>query len=528
MPYLLKYKATIIGFILLAFLFSCSPKLHQNYVYNRYQRSFNIHILNDSLQLHLTSPADIKYSTDKKSFKDAWPQSRFKTANEILLLGTTTTPPYEFAVSIGNAKEPVQRGDYKTIDTLLNGYELHFMARTDSVRAVKAMEADLNAMVKSLKSGADYKLGTSSVMDIVSASMNKNQFYQTLSEIEQFPIPQKQGNSLELQMQLTYASFLLPNQQYDYLIGLQESSFKPNDTVLNKIKTNSIHNNEAIDRILAEAQKAQVLMINENHYYPQHRLLVTELLPRLKSLGYDYLALEALATPNDSLLNSPGAFPTLNTGFYTREQNYGNLLREAIKLGFKLVAYENTDDKQDREIGQADNLYNRTLAIDPHAKVLVLVGIDHLLEKPTTRGKKWMATVFKEKYQIDPLTISQTHLNLYRKYSPSAYSLLSQADLADEKKYGAIDFYVLNNQQRPIVQHGVAYRNKFGVPVQVALFYAKEQKTATDFYGHIPYFTQLVAKNEKLKLPIEPQTNALLVVYDAQGYILAKKTIGNP
>ncbi|WP_199141916.1 hypothetical protein [Pedobacter sp. ASV12] len=528
MPDLLKSKVCNALVIVLVLLASCSPKVNKNYAYNRYQRNFNIHVLNDSLKLHLTSPADIRYSTDKRSFQVAWQKSRLKTTNEILWLGTTSTPPYEFAVSIGNAKEPAQRGYSKIIDTLLNGYQLHFIGRTDSIRAVAPMEADLTAMARSMKWGDNYQLGTSSVMDIVSASMNNNQFYKTLCEIQQYPLPQKQGNSLELQMQLTFASLLLPNKQYDDLIGLQESNFKPNDTVVNNIKAHGVPNNEAIDRMLAEAQQAQVLMINENHYYPQHRLLVTELLPRLKSLGYTYLALEALEAPNDSLLNNQGAFPTLNTGFYTREQNYGNLLREAIKLGFKLVAYENTDDKMDREIGQADQLYRRTLAIDPKAKVLVLVGIDHLLEKPTAWGKKWMATVFKEKYHIDPLTISQTHLNLYRKYSPSTYTLLSQSDLTDNKKYGAVDFYLLNNQQRPVDPHGIAYQNTFGVPIQVALFYAKEQKTATDFYGHIPYFTRLLEKSEKVKLPIEPKAEALLVIYDAQGYILAKKTLSNP
>lgn len=528
MAYLfLKRAAAVFSLAALTFFLSCSPKVNKNYAYNRYIRNFNIQVFNDSLQLHLTSPADIKYLPNDKSLKAAWKSSQLKSTNEIALLGTTDSPPYTIAVTLGNAKEPAQKGSYKIIDTTYNGQQLHFIARTDSMRAVNAMEGDLANIFSSLKLGKNYLDGSSTVMDVVDASMNNNQFYKALSEVEQFPLPPNQGNSLELQMQLTFASFLAPNDTYDRLLRLQEARFKPNDTVISNIQTNAIRDAKAIERILSEAQKAQVFMMNENHYYPQHRLLVKELLPKLKSLGYSYLALEALAAPNDSLLNVAGAFPTLSTGFYTREQHFGNLLREAVKLGFKLVAYENTDNKMDRELGQATNLYNRTLAVDPKAKILVLVGIDHLLEKPTPYGKKWMATVFKEKYGIDPLTLSQTHLNLYRKYSATTYSLLGKADLSDQQKYGAVDLYVLNNQVQAVAQ-GPSYTNKFGKPVQVSLFVAAEQKTSIDFGGHIPYYTKLLKKNEAIKLPIDTQQSALLVVYDAQGHLLEKKSIGNP
>lgn len=528
MPYL--FSKRWLSFTALASIFclaSCSPKLSKNFVNNRYQRNFKIQILNDSLQMRLSAPADIKYATNFKSFKVAWQKSQFKSTNEILLLGTTTTPPYEFAITVGAQKELAQKGDYKMLDTTFNGTTLHFIARTDSAKAVDAMQTDLKNMFKSLKLGDTYRDGISSVMDLVSASMNNNQFYKTLNEIQQFPLPKNQGNSLELQMQLTFASFLAPNKTYDDLLAKQEAWFKPNDTVLNDIKTKGLTDQMALNGILEQAGQTQVLMLNENHYYPQHRLLVTELLPKLKAMGYTYLAMEALAAPNDSLLNMPGAFPTLNTGFYTREQNYGNLLREAIAKGFKLVAYENTDDKQDRELGQATNLYNRTLAIDPKAKILVLVGIDHLLEQPTANGKKWMATVFKEKYKIDPVTISQTHLNLYRKLVPATYTFLAKTDLSDQKKYGSIDFYVLNNQTKPQPSQNVKYKNTWATAVQVALFYPKEMKTVLDFNQNIPYYTKLLTANEAVSLPVDMNESALLVVYDELGYILEKKTIAN-
>lgn len=528
MPLLFSKRLLFLVALASIFCFAgCSPKLSKNFAYNHYQRNFKIQVLNDSLQMQLSSPADIKYATNLKSFKVAWQKSQLKSANEVLLLGTTDTPPYEFAVTVGKQKELAQKGDYKVLDTMFNGTTIHFIARTDSAKAVDPMQTDLKNMFKSLKLGDTYRDGISSVMDLVSASMNNNQFYKTLNEIQQFPLPKNQGNSLELQMQLTFASFLAPNKNYDDLLARQEASFKPNDTILNDIKTKGLTDLMAFNGILEQAGKTQVLMLNENHYYPQHRLLVTELLPKLKAMGYNYLAMEALATPNDSLLNVPGAFPTLSTGFYTREQNYGNLLREAISKGFKLVAYENTDDKQDREVGQATNLYNRTLAIDPKAKILVLVGIDHLLEQPTANGKKWMATVFKEKYKIDPVTISQTHLNLYRKLVPATHTFLAKTDLGDQKKYGSVDFYLINNQTKALTSQSVKYKNTWGTTVQVSLFYQKELKTVLDFNQNIPYYAKLLKANETVNLPIYTNESALLVVYDELGYILEKKNISS-
>lgn len=66
------------------------------------------------------------------------------------------------------------------------------------------------------------------------------------------------------------------------------------------------------------------------------------------------------------------------------------------------MAYESMDKTKDREVGEAENLFNKTIAIDPNAKIFVIAGISHILEKPTSDGKKWMAAVFKEKYNIDP------------------------------------------------------------------------------------------------------------------------------
>ena len=167
-----------------------------------------------------------------------------------------------------------------------------------------------------------------------------------------------------------------------------------------------------LQTIVRFASDKKLVMINENHFYPNHRFVVSDVLNDFRRFGYDHLALEVLAFLQDSILNAQNAYPTLKTGFYTNEQHFANHIRKAKALGYNFVAYENSDSNKGREVEQAECLYNKTFAKYPDAKVLVLAGIDHIFEKPTERGEEWLGYVFKTTFDVDTLTISQTHLNL--------------------------------------------------------------------------------------------------------------------
>ncbi|MDM1377879.1 hypothetical protein [Myroides marinus] len=76
--------------------------------------------------------------------------------------------------------------------------------------------------------------------------------------------------------------------------------------------------------------------------------------------GYRYLGLEALI---DIEINDR-KFPTLESGFYTVELEFGNFIKQALDLGFIIFGYEapqeanwDTDNWKNREIGQAQNIY---------------------------------------------------------------------------------------------------------------------------------------------------------------------------
>ena len=177
----------------------------------------------------------------------------------------------------------------------------------------------------------------------------------------------------------------------------------------------------AISHILDQAQSHQVIIINEGHHMPQHRVFTTQLLAGLKAQGYTHLGLETyFGTPkSDSTMVADG-FPSLTSGYYTKEPQFGNLLREALKEGFKIFGYESQghEDGKGREINQARNI-EAYLEKHPGEKVLIHCGFDHGYEGDmNNQWEKAMAGRLTEYTAIDPLTINQV---LYPEKSKREY-----------------------------------------------------------------------------------------------------------
>jgi len=510
-------------FIAIILITSCSPKISKLTTANRYIKGFNIQLYNDSLALHFTSPADITYANTTAAIKKNTHTILFKTKNEILFYGTAVDPAYHLIVTIGNQPE-YKSSKQLNVDTLVDHKLLHFITISDST-ALATAKIDLTRIVKSIKTGEGYAHYDDGVMAVVNGAMNSNQFYKILSEIKQFPIPKNQGNSFELQMQLTYGSFLANNSDYSTLLAQQEIGYKLNDSIGSVIKNEVLGNEKAIDEIIQQAKTKRLVMINENHFYPSHRAVITMLLQRLKAEGYNYLALEALAS--DTVLNQAKAYPTLATGFYTREQHYGNLLRTTKELGFTFVSYEHNGANKEREIKQAENLFRKTFAKDSNAKVLVVAGIDHILKQEDGNGKKWMAQLFFEKYHIEPLTISQTHLNVYRKLSPYTYQLISRDKFKGIGNVANVDLFLLNSQKDDWSSwpNRFNYRNQLQEAVQVSLFYEKELKNDSAYQSAVPYFTCLVAAKQAFTLPLAKNDNTFMIVYNKLGQVMSKEKI---
>jgi len=168
---------------------------------------------------------------------------------------------------------------------------------------------------------------------------------------------------------------------------------------------------DAVDTIVELAAQRRVVMVNEAHHDAHTRLLTLELLPRLRALGYTHLAIEALVE-DDAHLRKRG-YPTDHSGTeYMREPVYGEIVREALRLGYVLVPYDPVDlDAQARESQQARKLYDKVLAGNPNAKLLVHAGYAHIDKGLGRLGRVLpMAANLQALSGLDILSVDQTDI----------------------------------------------------------------------------------------------------------------------
>ncbi|HEY8559636.1 MAG TPA: hypothetical protein VIL74_04470 [Pyrinomonadaceae bacterium] len=205
---------------------------------------------------------------------------------------------------------------------------------------------------------------------------------------------------------------------------------------------------DALEALDAAAADRRVVMINEEHRTPFHRALTFQMLSRLYEKGFRYFAAETLTSgdlpdaPEDAKLNKRG-YPVQGTGFYTADPIYADVVRAALRLGYKVVPYESVDPdckspknnpeycNDRRERGQAQNLVDRILMTDPEAKILVHVGRGHNSKAPVSKEFNFMAYYFRQLSGIDPFTIDQLRFSERRDpaYEQPLYRFLTKNDL---------------------------------------------------------------------------------------------------
>lgn len=185
---------------------------------------------------------------------------------------------------------------------------------------------------------------------------------------------------------------------------------------------------DALAYIVGAADRERVIMINEAHHVPQHRAFSLALLYALRAKGFRYFAAETLAEA-DADLNRRG-YPIESSGGYSSEPVYGDLVRTALSLGYRVVAYE-AAGADDRERGQAQNLVRRTVGMDPSAKVFVHAGYAHIAKAGTVAGKATMVRQFTELTGITPFTVDQTVMTEHSKpdYEDFRYRALAAKGL---------------------------------------------------------------------------------------------------
>jgi hypothetical protein len=171
----------------------------------------------------------------------------------------------------------------------------------------------------------------------------------------------------------------------------------------------NIKNADAKKFISFIATNYKVIMLNEAYNKPLHRAFAYSLLDALYIRGFRYLAMEMLNPMPEHELTKL----TYKTGHFATEPVAGELIRQALELGFTLVSYEdpkgNAHTPTERDSIQALNIA-KILQQDPEAKIFVYAGYGHIAEKSTTPDFIPMGMAFKRMTGIDPLTIDQTDM----------------------------------------------------------------------------------------------------------------------
>lgn len=162
---------------------------------------------------------------------------------------------------------------------------------------------------------------------------------------------------------------------------------------------------DARNYILEQARSTSLVVVNEAHHVGAHRRFTLSLLAGLYEQGYRYLGMEALY---DSGINER-RFAVQESSYYTRAPEFGELIYEAMQLGFELFGYEASPDQQgsEREQAQADNI-QQFIQSHPSGKVLIHCGYAHAFENEYKPWGRAMAGRLKTLTGIDPFTVDQT------------------------------------------------------------------------------------------------------------------------
>lgn len=261
---------------------------------------------------------------------------------------------------------------------------------------------------------------------------------QARKKIMTAPIKDIGENGPKFQFLATANSFLSNNFRYDTLINGYEKKRKNNyNEVVEKLSKNQDvkKNQDVFNEISEIAKNNSIIMLNEDHYYPKHRLFAMELLDVLKQNGYTYLSLEAFSLNEKNVI-----IPNYNNGIYVSEPYFAHFIRKAKEMGFTVLGHENTDNTIDRELGQAKNIL-KILEQDPKAKIFVYVGHSHIEKE--YNNKKWMAQYFKEFSNINPITINQ--VSICSDIKEDLILIPRKYFIKDNKTKSSADYFLVNN-----------------------------------------------------------------------------------
>lgn len=299
------------------------------------------------------------------------------------------------------------------------------------------------------------------------------------------------NNAFQIQM---YATSLAINQQY--LLSTYQWDKLAQKYPYNRDSVESIYKSAvelpAPATITRVASNYEVLLMDELHHLPQHRVFLHSILKEMYANGYRYLALEALY--EDVMLTKT---VSINSGVYTKEPHFANMIREAIRLGFTVFGYEGTDFSSNtvRDSIAAQNILQKWNS--RNGKLIVYGGPAHIVKTANSWGKSVAYWLTEAGYKT--FSVSQT--GLY-------YS--------DQLEY-AHPFYVLNKNKYPValsVKDQEYFTSKKGVDMTIIHPLTKIERGLPNWFLNL-YPT---LKPINLNAIFEPVVASYIKLYSAKEY----------
>jgi hypothetical protein len=247
----------------------------------------------------------------------------------------------------------------------------------------------------------------------------------------------------------------------------------------------------AVQHILKKSKDRKIIMLNEDHLNSRTRAFGRELLKGLYEQGVRYLSVETLMTPRDSVANVLHR-PYQGIGFYTADPMFGNLIREALQLGYTILAHENILPCEGdmvarincRDENQAKNIA-KIFQKDPKARVFAYVGHGHIIKKTKGKPYKLLGEQLQILLGINALTIEQTIMNeadstkfehpafqsVQEKYKPKESIVLTKGDSTWGFSYTAhpADIQVFHPRTEYIDGHPTWMLNQGNIQYNVVL-----------------------------------------------------------
>ncbi len=182
------------------------------------------------------------------------------------------------------------------------------------------------------------------------------------------------------------------------------------------------------DGVQKIAANHRIVMIMEDHCASKHREFVGATLPVFKDAGFTHYAAEAIRSVDTSLAQR--GYPTSQTGLYTSDPQFGNVLRCALTLDFTVLGYDFRFTTHDRREEFAATELANLLRTDPEIKLFVHAGHAHVLKYETVYGGRWLASRLWDKTDIEPFTIWQWSRNHDARDYAAIIRVLKERDLS--------------------------------------------------------------------------------------------------